>query len=109
MNFKWKLEKGKKLTFEDRVHNLACFEVVLNILRMKIKSGEDDISGEILVPVPKTTDPVCVIDPDVNILYASTAVNASILCDTCQACAVCEVTIPDFDNFFAIIYFISLI
>ena len=47
MNFEWKLEKNKDLTFEDRVHNLACFEIVVNILRMKTKSGEDDVSEEI--------------------------------------------------------------
>ena len=41
MNFEWKVEKDKKLTFEDRVHNLACFEIVVNILRMKTKSGDD--------------------------------------------------------------------
>ena len=46
MSFEWKLEKGKKLTFEDKVHNLACFEVVVNILRMKTKSGENDVSEE---------------------------------------------------------------
>ena len=47
MSFEWKLEKGKELTFEDKVHNLACFEIVVNILRMKTKSGEDDVSEEI--------------------------------------------------------------
>ena len=47
MNFEWKLEKNKKLTFEDKVHNLACFEIVLNILRMKTKAGEPDVSEEI--------------------------------------------------------------
>ena len=47
MSFEWKLEKGKELTFEDKVHNLACFEVVVNILRMKTKAGEDDVSEEI--------------------------------------------------------------
>ena len=46
MNFEWKLEKNKKLTFEDRVHNLACFEIVVNILRMKTKSGVNDVSDE---------------------------------------------------------------
>ena len=46
MSFEWKLEKGKELTFEDKVHNLACFEVVVNILRMKTKSGENDVSEE---------------------------------------------------------------
>ena len=43
MSFEWKLEKNKKLTFEDKVHNLACFEIVVNILRMKTKAGEDDV------------------------------------------------------------------
>ena len=47
MSFEWKLEKGKELTFEDKVHNLACFEVVVNILRMKTKAGENDVSEEI--------------------------------------------------------------
>lgn len=46
MKFEWKLEKGKKLTFEDKVHNIACFEIVLNILHMKTKAGED-VSEEI--------------------------------------------------------------
>ena len=46
MNFEWKLEKNKELSFEDRVHNLACFEIVVNILRMKTKAGEDDVSEE---------------------------------------------------------------
>jgi len=46
MNFEWKIEKDKKLTFKDRVHNLACFEIVLNILRMKTKSGQDNVSEE---------------------------------------------------------------
>ena len=46
MKFEWKIEKDKELTFEDRVHNLACFEVVLNILIMKTKTGEQDLTGE---------------------------------------------------------------
>ena len=46
MSFEWKVEKGKKLTFEDKVHNLACFEVVVNILRMKTKAGDDDVGDE---------------------------------------------------------------
>ena len=46
MNFEWKLEKNKDLTFEDKVHNLACFEIVVNILRMKTKSGDEDVSEE---------------------------------------------------------------
>ena len=46
MNFEWIMEKDKKLTFKDRVHNLACFEIVLNILRMKTKVGEDNVSDE---------------------------------------------------------------
>jgi hypothetical protein len=47
MSFEWKLEKGKELTFEDKVHNLACFEIVVNILRMKTKTGDSDVSEEI--------------------------------------------------------------
>ena len=47
MNFEWKMEKGEELSFEDRVHNLACFEIVLNILRMKARSGDDDTGDEI--------------------------------------------------------------
>jgi len=47
MSFEWKLEKGKELTFEDKVHNLTCFEIVINILRMKTKTGDDDVSEEI--------------------------------------------------------------
>ena len=47
MNFEWKLERDKKLTFDDKVHNLACFEVVVNILRMKTKAGDNDVSEEI--------------------------------------------------------------
>ena len=46
MNFEWKLEKNKELSFEDKVHNLACFEIVVNILRMKTKAGEDDVGDE---------------------------------------------------------------
>ena len=46
MDFEWRVEKDKKLTFEDRVHNLACFEIVLNILRMKTKSEDEDIEEE---------------------------------------------------------------
>ena len=45
MNFEWRVEKDKKLTFNDRVHNLACFEIVVNILRIKTKS-DDDITEE---------------------------------------------------------------
>ena len=40
MNFEWKRIKNKS-SFEDKVHNLACFEVVINILRMKTKANED--------------------------------------------------------------------
>ena len=46
MNFEWKMEKGEELSFEDRVHNLACFEIVLNILRMKAVN-DDDVGDEI--------------------------------------------------------------
>jgi len=38
MKFEWKLRKKSKLTFNDKIHNLACFETVLNIMRMRIKS-----------------------------------------------------------------------
>ena len=47
MKFEWKMSKDGDITFEDRVHNLASFEIVLNILRMKTKAGEDDILDEI--------------------------------------------------------------
>ena len=47
MDFEWKMEKGKEPTFDEKIHNLACFEVVLNILRMKMKSGDEDVSEEI--------------------------------------------------------------
>ena len=47
MNFEWKLEKNKELSFEDKVHNLACFEIVVNILRMKTKAGDNNVSEEI--------------------------------------------------------------
>ena len=40
MNFKWKQPKDKKLGFADKIHNLACFEIVLNILIMKTKTEE---------------------------------------------------------------------
>ena len=46
MNFEWKMPKNSNPTFDDKVHNLACFEIVLNILRMKTKSGEEDIADE---------------------------------------------------------------
>ena len=46
MDFEWIIERDKKLSFEDRVHNLACFEIVVNILRMKTKAGEEDIAEE---------------------------------------------------------------
>ena len=41
MNFEWKMPKNKKQTFNDKIHNLACFEIVLNIFRMKSSSGKD--------------------------------------------------------------------
>ena len=47
MNFEWKMPKDGKTTFEDKVHNLACFEVVLNILIMKTKAGEEDLTDEV--------------------------------------------------------------
>ena len=46
MKFEWKMSKDGDITFEDRVHNLASFEIVLNILRMKTKAGDDEISDE---------------------------------------------------------------
>ena len=46
MSFEWKMPKNDEISFEDRVHNLACFEIVLNILRMKTKAGEEDIDNE---------------------------------------------------------------
>jgi len=47
MNFEWKIQKGQELSFEDKVHNLACFEIVLNILRMKSIAGDNDTQDEI--------------------------------------------------------------
>ena len=41
MNFKWIMPKDKQLKFQDKIHNLACFEIVLNIMRMKINANED--------------------------------------------------------------------
>ena len=46
MNFEWKLEKNKELTFDEKVNNLACFEIVINILRMKSRSGEENVAEE---------------------------------------------------------------
>ena len=46
MNFQWKMPKDSKTTFEEKVHNLACFEIVLNIFRMKTRAGDEDTSGE---------------------------------------------------------------
>ena len=46
MNFEWKMPKDGKTTFEEKVHNLACFEIVLNIFRMKSKAGDEDTSDE---------------------------------------------------------------
>ena len=46
MNFEWKMSKDGSLTFEEKVHNLACFEIVLNIFRMKAKAGDEDTSDE---------------------------------------------------------------
>ena len=46
MKFEWKMSKDNDITFEDKVHNLACFEIVLNILRMKTKAGDEDIDQE---------------------------------------------------------------
>ena len=46
MNFEWKMPKDGKTTFEEKVHNLACFEIVLNILRMKAMANDEDINEE---------------------------------------------------------------
>ena len=46
MNFEWKMFKGKETTFEEKVHNLACFEIVLNLFRMKTKAGDENVSEE---------------------------------------------------------------
>ena len=46
MNFEWKMPKDGKSTFEEKVHNLACFEIVLNIFRMKTKAGNEETSDE---------------------------------------------------------------
>ena len=47
MNFEWKMNEDKEPTFDDKVHNLACFEIVLNILRMKAQAGDDDTGEEV--------------------------------------------------------------
>ena len=46
MKFEWKMPKDNNTSFEDKVHNLACFEIVLNIFRMKSKAGDEDTSDE---------------------------------------------------------------
>ena len=46
MNFEWKMPKDSEPSFDEKIHNLACFEIVLNILRMKTKVDEDDIDNE---------------------------------------------------------------
>ena len=46
MNFEWKMPKDGNSTFDEKVHNLACFEIVLNIFRMKAKAGDEDTSDE---------------------------------------------------------------
>ena len=46
MNFEWKMPRDGDITFDEKVHNLACFEIVLNILRMKTKAGDEDIDQE---------------------------------------------------------------
>ena len=46
MKFEWKMLRDSDISFEDKVHNLACFEIVLNILRMKTKAEDEDISDE---------------------------------------------------------------
>jgi len=47
MEFKWKIDKNKKMKMEDKINNLAFFEVVLNILIMKATSGNEDIQPEV--------------------------------------------------------------
>jgi hypothetical protein len=44
MNFEWKMPKDGNSTFDEKVHNLACFEIVLNIFRMKTKAGDEETS-----------------------------------------------------------------
>ena len=46
MNFEWKMPKDSEPSFDEKIHNLACFEIVLNILRMKTKVNEDDVENE---------------------------------------------------------------
>ena len=46
MSFEWKMPRHGELNFEDKVHNLACFEIVLNILRMKTKAKDEDVDQE---------------------------------------------------------------
>ena len=46
MKFIWKVPKNGKPKFKDKIHNIACFEVVLNILRMKCKT-DNDVSEEV--------------------------------------------------------------
>ena len=46
MNFEWKMPKDGNSTFDEKVHNLACFEIVLNIFRMKTKAGDEETSDE---------------------------------------------------------------
>ena len=46
MCFEWKMPRDGDITFDEKVHNLACFEIVLNILRMKTKAGDEDIDQE---------------------------------------------------------------
>ena len=46
MDFEWKMPTDGNITFEEKVHNLACFEIVLNIFRMKSKAGDEDTSDE---------------------------------------------------------------
>ena len=46
MNFEWKMPKDGNNTLDEKVHNLACFEIVLNIFRMKASAGDEDTSDE---------------------------------------------------------------
>ena len=47
MDFEWQLKKDADLTFDDKVQNLACFEIVLNILRMKSSAKDMDVAEEV--------------------------------------------------------------
>ena len=46
MNFEWKMPRDGDPSFDEKIHNLACFEIVLNILRMKTRANEDNVESE---------------------------------------------------------------